>query len=285
MIDEKKLKKKTCFFCLVLMSIMILGGCKNSTSENTEDSTTENENILYVKEAPEDLTDDLKVIREKGILRVGIQNGDLPYFSKDPVSGELSGVDVDLAYEAAGRIFGCTPDEAKENDAVDIQLVNADSAGPLLYDEKIDLVIGEKTITDPFTEELNNREAVARESSESQGGDDETPDETAPEVFKEAWPEQFSDDDSQSDIPEIGSSDVDDADIDISELDALDPTPEPTQYWDFTGEYETGRVITVLPKNEGLSTQMNRMIKELVNSGKILKLNEKYENNDNEKQQ
>lgn len=58
------------------------------------------------------------------------------------------------------------------------------------------------------------------------------------------------------------------------------PTPEPTQHWDFTQEYAEGRVLTVLHEKEGLSSQMNRLMQELVNSGKLIQITEKYTKSD-----
>ena len=139
----------------MMATAVFLSGCGHGASQTGEEATPSDGSILYVKDAPGDLPEDLQNIRASGVLRVGIQSGDPPYYQEDPVSGELSGIDVDLAYEAASRIFGCTPEEARENNAVDIQTVTDQTGGPLLYDGKVDLLIGAKSLTDSFTEELN----------------------------------------------------------------------------------------------------------------------------------
>ena len=77
--------------------------CGHGASQTGEEATPSDGSILYVKDAPGDLPEDLQNIRASGVLRVGIQSGDPPYYQEDPVSGELSGIDVDLAYEAARR--------------------------------------------------------------------------------------------------------------------------------------------------------------------------------------
>ena len=317
-LNRKKPKKDSGFLrrvCRKLPAVaaavtaVLLAGCGNQASQTGEETAPTDGTLLYVKDAPGDLPEDLQVIRASGVLRVGIQSGDPPYYQEDPVSGELSGIDVDLAYEAASRIFGCTPEEAKENNAVDIQTVTEQTGGPLLYDDKIDLLIGARTLTDPFTEELNRSlsgstdpesGAVMNDGEEGEAGRDGSseegnadgaagqPAETAPEVFREMWPENFSADGSaivgadENGINEsTGNGDTENGG-EIADTPESEDTliPEPSQYWDFTPEYAEGRVLTVLHEKEGLSSQMNRLMQELVNSGKLIQITEKYTKNE-----
>lgn len=293
----------------MMATAVFLSGCGHGASQTGEEATPSDGSILYVKDAPGDLPEDLQNIRASGVLRVGIQSGDPPYYQEDPVSGELSGIDVDLAYEAASRIFGCTPEEARENNAVDIQTVTDQTGGPLLYDGKVDLLIGAKSLTDPFTEELNlsskgiadpENGAAVNEGEEGEAGNDGSnqandaagepgqPAETAPEVFREMWPERFSADgseiaeaDENATNESAGNGEVENGEV-ISDTPEQEesPTPEPTQHWDFTQEYAEGRVLTVLHEKEGLSSQMNRLMQELVNSGKLIQITEKYTKSD-----
>lgn len=303
----------------MMATAVFLSGCGHGASQTGEEATPSDGSILYVKDAPGDLPEDLQNIRASGVLRVGIQSGDPPYYQEDPVSGELSGIDVDLAYEAASRIFGCTPEEARENNAVDIQTVTDQTGGPLLYDGKVDLLIGAKSLTDPFTEELNlsskgiadpENGAAVNEGEEGEAGNNGSnqandaagepgqPAETAPEVFREMWPERFSADGSEiaeadenatnesagsgnDGIESAGNGEVENGEV-ISDTPEQEesPTPEPLQYWDFTQEYADGRAITVLHEKEGLSSQINRLMQELVNSGKLIQITEKYTKSD-----
>lgn len=303
----------------MMATAVFLSGCGHGASQTGEEATPSDGSILYVKDAPGDLPEDLQNIRASGVLRVGIQSGDPPYYQEDPVSGELSGIDVDLAYEAASRIFGCTSEEARENNAVDIQTVTDQTGGPLLYDGKVDLLIGAKSLTDPFTEELNlsskgiadpENGAAVNEGEEGEAGNNGSnqandaagelgqPAETAPEVFREMWPERFSADGSEiaeadenatnesagsenDGIESAGNGEVENGEV-ISDTPEQEesPTPEPTQHWDFTQEYAEGRVLTVLHEKEGLSNQMNRLMQELVNSGKLIQITEKYTKSD-----
>ena len=303
----------------MMATAVFLSGCGHGASQTGEEATPSDGSILYVKDAPGDLPEDLQNIRASGVLRVGIQSGNPPYYQEDPVSGELSGIDVDLAYEAASRIFGCTPEEARENNAVDIQTVTDQTGGPLLYDGKVDLLIGAKSLTDSFTEELNlsskgiadpENGAAVNEGEEGEAGNDGSnqandaagepgqPAETAPEVFREMWPERFSADGSEiseadenatnesagsgnDGIESAGNGEVENGEV-ISDTPEQEesPTPEPLQYWDCTQEYADGRAITVLHEKEGLSSQMNRLMQELVNSGKLIQITEKYTKSD-----
>ena len=299
----------------MMATAVFLSGCGHGASQTGEEATPSDGSILYVKDAPGDLPEDLQNIRASGVLRVGIQSGNPPYYQEDPVSGELSGIDVDLA----SRIFGCTPEEARENNAVDIQTVTDQTGGPLLYDGKVDLLIGAKSLTDSFTEELNlsskgiadpENGAAVNEGEEGEAGNDGSnqandaagepgqPAETAPEVFREMWPERFSADGSEiaeadenatnesagsgnDGIESAGNGEVENGEV-ISDTPEQEesPTPEPLQYWDFTQEYADGRAITVLHEKEGLSSQMNRLMQELVNSGKLIQITEKYTKSD-----
>ena len=193
------------------------------------------------------------------------------------------------------------------------------TGGPLLYDGKVDLLIGAKSLTDSFTEELNlsskgiadpENGAAVNEGEEGEAGNNGSnqandaagepgqPAETAPEVFREMWPERFSADGSEiaeadenatnesagsgnDGIESAGNGEVENGEV-ISDTPEQEesPTPEPTQHWDFTQEYAEGRVLTVLHEKEGLSNQMNRLMQELVNSGKLIQITEKYTKSD-----
>jgi polar amino acid transport system substrate-binding protein len=58
---------------------------------------------------PEDTT--MYAIQEEGVLRVGVDETTQGLAYRDPDSGEIKGMEVDLAYEIARRIFGDLPPE------------------------------------------------------------------------------------------------------------------------------------------------------------------------------
>lgn len=91
---------------------------------------------------------DLKAIRDRGVLRVGIKV-DVPKFGfKDPNTGETSGMEIDLAHRMAKEILG---DESK----VEFEPVTAKTRGPLLDNGEVDFVIATFTITDERKKSYN----------------------------------------------------------------------------------------------------------------------------------
>ncbi|MDO5136104.1 MAG: transporter substrate-binding domain-containing protein [Eubacteriales bacterium] len=103
----------------------------------------------------EEVTEDVQKIVDRGVLKVGCK-ADVPKFSlQNTETEEYEGFEDDLAYEIAGEIFGCTADEAKEQDLVEFQGVTAKTRGPLLENGEIDLVIATFTITEERKETYN----------------------------------------------------------------------------------------------------------------------------------
>ncbi len=79
---------------------------------------------------------------------------------QNTATGEYEGFEDDLAYNIAGEIFGCTPEEAKDKKLVEFQGVTAKTRGPLLENGEIDLVIATFTITDERKETYNFSHSV-----------------------------------------------------------------------------------------------------------------------------
>ena len=102
-----------------------------------------------------DASADVQKIKDAGVLKVGT-NVDVPKFGlQNTATGEMEGFEVDLAYEIAGKIFGCTAAEAKEKKLVAFQGVTAKTRGPLLDNGEVDLVIATYTITEERKESWN----------------------------------------------------------------------------------------------------------------------------------
>lgn len=94
-------------------------------------------------EAPE-----IKAIKDRGVLKVGVKV-DVPKFGfKDPQTGKVDGMEIDLARNLAKKILG---DENK----IDVQAVTAKTRGPLLDNGEIDLVIATFTITEERKQSYN----------------------------------------------------------------------------------------------------------------------------------
>ena len=102
-----------------------------------------------------DTSADVQKIKDAGVLKVGTKV-DVPKFGlQNTATGEMEGFEVDLAYEIAGKIFGCTAAEAKEKKLVASQGVTAKTRGPLLDNGEVDLVIATYTITEERKESWN----------------------------------------------------------------------------------------------------------------------------------
>lgn len=97
----------------------------------------------------------LDAIRERGTLKVGVK-ADVPKFSLQKTDGSgYEGFEDDLAYALAGKIFDMSMEEAKEQNKVEFQAVNAKTRGPLVENGEVDCVIATFTITPERQETYN----------------------------------------------------------------------------------------------------------------------------------
>ncbi len=146
-----------------------LTACGSGASETTAADTSAASSEAASSEASSDaaseaadssgaageVTADVQKIIDRGVLKVGCKS-DVPNFSlQNTATGEYEGFEDDLAYNIAGEIFGCTPEQAKADKLVAFQGVTAKTRGPLLENGEIDLVIATFTITDERKETYN----------------------------------------------------------------------------------------------------------------------------------
>ncbi len=160
----KKSMKKVTAMTMAAMMAALLGRCGSSASETTAAATTAkaeettaaaSEAAADTTAASSDVSADVQKIVDRGVLKVGCKS-DVPNFSlQNTATGEYEGFEDDLAYNIAGEIFGCTPEEAKDKKLVEFQGVTAKTRGPLLENGEIDLVIATFTITDERKETYN----------------------------------------------------------------------------------------------------------------------------------
>lgn len=149
--------KKMLSLALTIAMAATLTACGGSKPEQTTTkAATETTKAGETTAAgTKDVAADVKKIIDRGTLKVGCKS-DIPKFSLlNTATGEYEGFEDDLAYEIAGKIFGCTPEEAKEKKLVAFQGVTAKTRGPLLENGEIDLVIATFTITDERKETYN----------------------------------------------------------------------------------------------------------------------------------
>lgn len=91
---------------------------------------------------------DIKAIKDRGVLKLGVKV-DVPKFGfKDPQTGKIEGMEIDLAKALAKKILG---DENK----IDLQAVTAKTRGPLLDNGDVDLIMATFTITEERKQSYN----------------------------------------------------------------------------------------------------------------------------------
>lgn len=115
---------------LALSLSLMLTGCGNKEVSNT--------GTAGASGASEPA--DIKAIKNRGVLKVGVKV-DVPKFGyKDPASGKIDGFEIDIARAIAKKILG--------EEKVDLQAVTAKTRSPLLDNGEIDIVAATFTITE-----------------------------------------------------------------------------------------------------------------------------------------
>lgn len=118
---------------ILALGMLLLAGC-GATSQT--------------EQASGGLSPDIKAIKDRGVLKVGVKV-DVPKFGyKDPATGKIDGLEIDLARALAQKIL---------NDPTKIELVpvTAKTRGPLLDNGEVDMVIATFTITDERKQSYN----------------------------------------------------------------------------------------------------------------------------------
>ena len=97
--------------------------------------------VLFALPSCSKSNEQIKAIRDRGVLRVGVKV-DVPRFGYlNPDSGEMEGIEIDLAGAIALDILG-------DENAVKFTGITAQTRGPLLDNGEIDIVIATFTITE-----------------------------------------------------------------------------------------------------------------------------------------
>ena len=116
-------KVTACVVAMLLLPVLVLTACE---SEN----------------------DQIRKIRERGVLRVGVKV-DVPRFGYlNPDTGNIEGMEVDLARAIAKDILG-------DSDAVRLMNITAQTRGAMLDNGEIDMVVATFTITDERRKSFN----------------------------------------------------------------------------------------------------------------------------------
>lgn len=94
------------FLLLFLCFVIFMTGCQAGSSDKNTSSTEKKDYNI-------EITDDIQKIIDRGYLIVGCKT-DVPGFGYyNAESKTWSGMEVDLAYQLAGKIFDTTPEKAK----------------------------------------------------------------------------------------------------------------------------------------------------------------------------
>lgn len=150
---SKAMKTSAVLVAATMMMSAVLTGCGGSSSAPTTAPTTAP--AAAPAAAAGDVSADVQKIMDAGVLKVGCKI-DVPKFGlQNTGTGEMEGLEIDLAYHIAGEIFDCTAEEAKADKLVSFQGVTAKTRGPLVDNGEVDLVIATYTITPERKENWN----------------------------------------------------------------------------------------------------------------------------------
>lgn len=133
------MKLKKIFLALGLGICIMMTGCGGAQST----STSSNSSSTGSSEAKE-----IQAIKDRGVLKVGVKVDVPKYGYKNPQTGQVEGLEIDISKAIAKKILG---DENK----VEFQGVTAKTRGPLLDNGEIDMVAATFTITDERKKSYN----------------------------------------------------------------------------------------------------------------------------------
>lgn len=266
-----KIKKLTALTAaLVMGTALVFTGC--SSDKDTKDTAAS----------------DVQKIKDAGKLKVGVKVDVPKYGLKNTTTGEVEGMEVDIAKAVAKKIFG---DESK----IETTAVTAKTRGPLLDNGEIDAVIATFTITeerkqsynfsDPYFTDgvglLVKKSLGVKEFKDLNG---KTIGVAQSSTTKKALEEQATKDGITLKFSEFGSypeisAALDSGRIDCFSVDAsilngyLSDSKEILGFRTNPQEYG----IATKKSNEGLAKLVNEVIGEMKSSGELEKLIAKWE--------
>ena len=145
------MKKKLAILLAGVMVLSMLAGCGSSGSdtaadtaeettaeESTEESAEADTEAEETAAADTEWPEDVQAIIDRGVLRVGVKSDVIGFGYQDPLTGDYSGMEIDLAQMIADAL------------GVDVEYttVTAATRGELLDSGDLDCVLATFTITD-----------------------------------------------------------------------------------------------------------------------------------------
>lgn len=132
-------KLKVIISLLLTVTIIALTGCSSQKADSSA------------------VGSDIKAIKDRGTLKVGVKV-DVPKFGyKDPKTSKIEGFEIDLSKAVAKKILG---DENK----IEFEAVTAKTRGPLLDSGDVDMIAATFTITDERKKSYNFSEPYFKDS-------------------------------------------------------------------------------------------------------------------------
>lgn len=122
----------------IMGAMLVACGSASEPTEVTEITEASQETPLAAASADESVAADVQAIVDRGVLRVGVKNAVVGFGYEDPLTGEYTGMEIELAKALAGKL------------GVDVEFtaVTAATRTELLDSGDIDCVLATFTITD-----------------------------------------------------------------------------------------------------------------------------------------
>lgn len=111
-----------------------LVGCGGSSSSSSSDSK-------------------LQTIKDRGKLKCGVKKDVVGYGLLDTATGRYEGLEIDLCYMVAAKVFDVSYEEAKDKDLCEFTDVTPKTRGPLIDNDTLDMICATYTITDKRKED------------------------------------------------------------------------------------------------------------------------------------
>lgn len=130
------MKRLATLVLTITLGLGVLAGCGGAKPSDTAKDTN------TAPAAPqEQVSPDIKAIKDRGVLKAGVKV-DVPKFGyKDPKTDKIDGFEVDIVRAIAKKILG-------DPEKIQLQGVNAKTRGPALDNGEVDLVAATFTITE-----------------------------------------------------------------------------------------------------------------------------------------
>ena len=95
----------------------------------------------------------LQTIKDRGKLKCGVKKDVVGYGLLDTSTGKYEGLEIDLCYMVAAKVFDVSYEEAKDQDLCEFTDVTPKTRGPLIDNDTLDLICATYTITDKRKED------------------------------------------------------------------------------------------------------------------------------------